>query len=745
MKLGELSVKNYRALKDIKVPLSNFVCLIGENNAGKSSVLQALKLLIDGGTLNASHFYDLAKPIRIQLILSEIADVDLRRLVPEHQAKVAAMVRNGTLVLVRIFEPDKKSAFRYVQRMPKDARFNETELAELLSGKVTKEMREAVENRFPELTGKTKDITKIGDMRAAVDGLAIGLPDDQTEPRDKALDTGIDASVLALLPEPIYIPAVKDLADDVKTATGTPFGKILKVLLDVIAPKLAQQQVLFDGLNAKLNRVLKPDGTIIDDERLTEVKLIESTVEQFVQESFAEVKLRIEMPPPKLQAILSGAQIIINDGVEGLIDTKGDGLKRAVVFSILRSYVELNRPGKLLPVADEGANEGDGTNKERSPAQGRTERVAVPAAARADAADVIPAQPYLLLFEEPELYLYPKAQQILFEALSLFSRKHPVLVTTHSPSFFGPDGTTLFVKMRKLKATTADEKPFSKEMMVDVSTGDGRDQFQLVCYENNNIAFFADRVMLVEGDSDYIVVPHVANLLRPGWATGSAPVRCAKIGGKSNIVRYRAFFQRFGITVSVLTDLDFLLGEEFAKVVAAEPLRRQRVDLLAAIDAYINNNGGFGEPKAKDVKKAVEKVDVHALWKRAREVKGRFDAGNAKLEEVTDAVDAFFAWEKYWPRRDIIEKPPNNELRAMLVALIEALRDERVFVWERGSIEDYYPDGILGDGKPAKAIHFCKKIITAGEARTLCASDHRDVKGNAATEFDAIFSHIIDQ
>lgn len=728
MRLGELTIENYKALKDIRVPLSRFVCFFGENNAGKSSVLQALKLLIDGGTLNSSHFYDATRSVRVQLTINDITEADVQRLAEEHRAKVAGMLRNGTLVLARIFESDKKSSLKHVARLPKDPRFNESELSELLAGKVSNEMRAAIEKRFPELEGKTKEITKIGDMRAAVYGLAADLPDDQTEPRDKALETGIDASVLALLPEPIYIPAVKDLSDDVKTAATTPFGRILKVLLDVIAPKLAEQQVLFDGLNAKLNRVMTPDGQVSEDQRLSEIKLIEATVEKFIQESFSEVRLRIEMPPPKLQTILSGAQIIVDDGVEGLIDTKGDGLKRAVVFSILRSYVELNRPGKLLPIPT------------LPPGEAAVQMEPIPVA------QALPApRPYLLLFEEPELYLYPKAQQILFEALSLFSKTHAVLVTTHSPAFFGPDGTTLFVKMRKNSGQQAPQKPSSRANLVDVSIGDARDQFQLVCYENNNIAFFADRVVLVEGDSDFIVVPHIANLLRPGWATGRTPTRFAKIGGKSNIVRYKAFFERFGMTVFVLTDLDFLLGSEYSKVVTMESLRQQRNALLASVDAYIDANGGFGEPDAKHVKNAVEKADVHALWRRAREVKERYDKGTANANELAEAINAFFAWEKYWPRREVLEQPPSNAMRSEIVALITALRAYGIFVWEKGAIEDYYPAGVVGDGKPAQAIDCCSKVKTIAEARALCAIDHLDSKGAPVSEFDAIFSYIIDQ
>ena len=77
--------------------------------------------------------------------------------------------------------------------------------------------------------------------------------------------------------------AVKDLADDIKTTESTPFGKILAILLRAVETKLPDAQKLFEELNSRINRVRQPDGTEIDD-RLEEVKLIESTVEKHVRE-----------------------------------------------------------------------------------------------------------------------------------------------------------------------------------------------------------------------------------------------------------------------------------------------------------------------------------------------------------------------------------------------------------------------------------------------------------------------------
>ena len=58
MRLTEISIENFKGLFDVSTPLSQFVCLIGENNTGKSSILQALLLFIDGRKLSKDMYFD---------------------------------------------------------------------------------------------------------------------------------------------------------------------------------------------------------------------------------------------------------------------------------------------------------------------------------------------------------------------------------------------------------------------------------------------------------------------------------------------------------------------------------------------------------------------------------------------------------------------------------------------------------------------------------------------------------------
>lgn len=708
MKFTKLRVENYKGLREFEIPLSPCVCLIGENSVGKSSVLQSLSLFFSGSALAKTNYFDDAKSIRIQLSLAEIDDDDINRLAAEHRDKIRAIIKDRMLTLVRVYGPDGKSSLKYRRLTAAEERFSDGSLGELLKNKRPgKAFVDAVVSLFPELDQIVSVAMKQGEMRAAIEQLADGLPNDHKIAVDADLPTGIDKSISAMLPEHIYIPAVKDLKDDVKTTESTPFGKVLRILLEAIEPLLAHERALFDELNSKLNRIVV-DGNE-QDNRLAPVKRIEEVVLRFVQETFKNVSLRITIPPPELKAVLSSAIIYANDGVDGPIDTKGDGLRRAIVFAIIRSYVELTKIG-LIPQEDV--------------LQGSSPR-------------------YFLLFEEPELYLHPRAQEILFDALRVFSQLHSVVVTTHSPLFFGPQATTTFIKMRKVSDPKLATKPFGSASFVDLCGANERDQFQIICYENNNIAFFYDTVVLVEGDSDYIVIPHLARIVNPHWDTRQTPTAFTRLGGKGSIRRYKEFFRRFETRVIVVTDLDFLLGDEFHQVNPSRELCTQRDQLLEALDAALEAERLNAPEVAAQRLAAEDRVPrVRDAWRKFGRIESLRRRGEATDEQAEAALRLAEAAEGAWVRADVLKNPPNQDVRTRKRNLIELLRNEGVCVWEKGTIEDYYPAGIAGNGKVARAQALCKLIGSRDDAIALCGRDHTSRNGQATSEFEAVFEHI---
>jgi putative ATP-dependent endonuclease of OLD family len=152
MRLTSLFITNYRALRDVTIPLSRFGCLIGENNSGKSSFLQALSLFFSGTKLAASHFFDESKPIRIAVTFEGIGEANLARLADEHRTRVAGIVNNGRLVLVRTYDTTGKSSLLYNTLTPNDARFSAENISALVKGgRPGRAFVEKVVRAFPEL------------------------------------------------------------------------------------------------------------------------------------------------------------------------------------------------------------------------------------------------------------------------------------------------------------------------------------------------------------------------------------------------------------------------------------------------------------------------------------------------------------------------------------------------------------------------------------------------------------------
>ena len=718
MKLSKLHVANYRALRDVEIPLSRFVCLTGENNAGKSSVLQALSLFGSGSKIAQTNFFDPEKEITIALTLTDVQPEDLFVLIDDHRERIEKLVKDKTLVLVRRYATDGTSQVGYYDQLPTEARFQPAEVAKILKGTKGKAIGQAVAVNFPELADKAAAVTTHDAAKQVIIEFGQSLPSDKKQKTLVPLPTGGGFSIAPLLPEIIYIPAVKDLADDVKTTETSSFGKVLGIVLKDIIPLLKTEADLFTNLSRKLTRIPNERGEI-EDGRLDDLRFIETVMESYVRESFKSVSLEVEIPPPKLESILSTARILADDGTKGPLETKGDGLRRAVVFAILRTYVAL---------VERKAEE------ERKRVKEELEKSDAP----------VPVSPavkrgYLLLYEEPELFLHPDAQRILFDALGTFSKQHHVVVTTHSPLFLGPEATATFVRISK-QTDAKVKKPFAFPYPIDLSELGPKDEFQIICFENNNAAFFSRKVVLVEGDSDQIVFPHIAQLLNPEWNCARQSLAFVQMKGKGSIRRYRRFFQRFGVSVYVVSDLDLLIGG-FSVLDPDEKLKALREALLKAVDAQIPVEA-VKTPKADDIKDVQKKSGVKELWEAARKAREDFATDPAKFPALSDAVDKFFEWEKRDARLNVLRESTDPAVLEAKVNLLAELRERGVFVLSKGDIEAYYPAAIVASDKPSRAQKF-RNEVSSREAILACCQTLKCPKTKKeVAEFELIFGHI---
>jgi hypothetical protein len=370
-----------------------------------------------------------------------------------------------------------------------------------------------------------------------------------------------------------------------------------------------------------------------------------------------------------------------------------------VLFSLFRTYVELSSKPGWNPKTD----------SERPPN-------------------------YLILFEEPELYLHPQAQQVLFDSLAHVASDFQVLVTTHSPLFFSPTKTKTFAKLFKVSQVNG-AAPFSRLVSVDLDRDlDARDEFQILCYENNNVAFFANRVLLVEGESDVAALKHLASTINPAWDFDKGKVRMVKVGGKGSFARYAEFFRRFQIGVLVLADLDALLGQ-FDKLQEAvclpPPARRQT--LLEMVCKRVP------PPESN-------RTDAKGTWKdrgqRVIQIISLFlEGGTVSRQDVVFLEETRDELGPGRQKLEVLKTDPSVQEEKK--QLFMELRQGGLMILERGSLEDYYPDDVHGQDKPSKAQDFRKKVTTPEACLALCSVVPVSA-GGTRKEFEAIFARVFD-
>lgn len=298
MRLAHIKIDNFRGLSRVDIRLSRFGCLIGENNAGKSSVFQALNIFLRSAAVTEADFLNPARPVRIQLTFTEIHETDLQRLEESHRSRIEPEVSDGRLTLARTYAGPGKGSMWVAKKVPSDARFRKPALEEVLRPRISTEELEAnVRGVYPEIFEKLSGkVTRVAVKREWAE-LVAALPEDAYSTGDDPLMTGLDKSVAPLLPEPIYIPAVKELNDDLKTTSSATFGRLLSLLFEDIEHQLPELEASFDQLRNQLNVVAEEDGSE-SDRRLPEVRQIETLIQQNLQESFPRASVRLEIPHP---------------------------------------------------------------------------------------------------------------------------------------------------------------------------------------------------------------------------------------------------------------------------------------------------------------------------------------------------------------------------------------------------------------------------------------------------------------
>lgn len=467
MLIDHLSISNYRSLADINVELPGFMILVGRNNAGKSNILSAINLLLEGSTrdLSLEDFHCTSLGVSNQITIeAHIKGVTafLPLCAEQHRSKIQACIEEDSIRIRRIA------------------------------------------NREPFGLGK----------------LEIWQP----EKGEFGTPTGLDSAFKQFLPEVIYIEAFKDPSAEAQSSkTTTVLSKILKQIVEQVGEKInAEVQEALSLAQKKFN-VIEMDGKNVD-ERPDELKRVQQRINNHVREIFTNSEARLVFKLPDLDAMMATATVELRDHQNGPWTSpafKGQGFQRALYVALLEALADELRHG------------------------GGEER---------------PNRPFILLFEEPEIFLHPSLQREIGDILETISKTNQVVIVTHSPLLVTPHriDEVLIVKQQVIEPQGV--KSICVRPKVDeLPDAEDKQLASLLRFANSAEFLFADFVVVVEGPSD-------RELLNASWTRvkkeispeNNYALAVLDAGSKAVVPVWVRHLKAIGLETVGLVDMDFL-------------------------------------------------------------------------------------------------------------------------------------------------------------------------------------------
>ena len=536
-------MKNFRCLKDVTLDCDPLAVLVGQNGAGKSCLLQALKLFYEpNANYDESDFF--ANNTNEDISIT----VEFTKLTEKEKKLFSYYALGENLVVEKVLKyPPVKKNQKYFGWRLKNPEFEAFRQASGKGG-LTHAYNELKQNEkyksFQPYTNKEE-----------IENMLKVWESSHVQQCERSKDEGqffgfkeVGESRLERYTRFILVPAVQDAAEEACEGKGSMITNIL----DLVVRSTLATKPEFVGLQ---ERIQNEYGNLLDPMKIPELQglagQLTSTLKDFVPDSEVslswEPKIGIDLPFPPADIRL------LEDGYFSTVNHTGNGLQRAFILTMLQ---HLTLAQATQPTEEEG-------EKEKLP------------------------MPNLIIgIEEPELFQHPDRQRHFAKTLLKLSEKKiagvsentQVIYCTHSPLLID---TERFDQIRIFRKVDV-ENGVPKQTQIAFSTLDDvaklieracgkpegtftgetlRQRLHAVMTPRMNEGFFSKLVVLVEGINDRALI--LGTALALGYDLESSGISVIECNGKRNMDRPLAIFKSLGITTYVVWDAD--LGDENAK------------------------------------------------------------------------------------------------------------------------------------------------------------------------------------
>lgn len=267
--------------------------------------------------------------------------------------------------------------------------------------------------------------------------------------------TGFDKALNDFLPKLEYITTSYNLKDVSKYTSKSQIGQMLGGVVNAILESSDPKYKLFIET---FNELFIDEGSRVSQE----MSQLAETTKVFLHKQFPDCeKVFFEVKEPKIEDMLKGFDISLDDGHKTTAEEKGDGMQRALMLSIIQTFAEYRRKDENI-------------------------------------------KNFIFMIDEAELHLHPTAQRNLKNTLlELASNNDQVIITSHSSVLISDDINTqnLFKVEKKNKIT-------------NINLFDGRSKpsviFDLLGGSPADL-LLPRNFLLVEGTSDRLFIENIIN------------------------------------------------------------------------------------------------------------------------------------------------------------------------------------------------------------------------------------------
>ena len=545
MRIKRIHVKNFRSILDEHIDCDSLTALVGRNGSGKSSFLNALELFYDStGRINQEDFYsqDVTQNVEITITFTDLST--------EANDLFSAYIDNEELIVVRVFsDPSLGKSGTY-----HGTRLQNPDFTNVRGAGGSMDIRRAY-NEIRK-TEEYKSLPTAGSVEIVRNALAQWEeqnPTRCTSIRDDGQFFGftqVGQGYLGKHTQVLRIPAVRDAHEDATEGRNSPVTEIMNLVVRSVLEGREDFTLFKHQTYEQYKEILNP-------QKLTELNSLASdlseTLKSYVPDAGVLLEwselLDITIPLPRAHVKL------LEDEYETEVERTGHGLQRAFIVTMLQHLLVAREKQSLTQdkTASEHQNLGTGN---------------------------IQLPNLVLAIEEPELYQHPSRQRHLASVLLKLAegaipgvaKSTQVLYTTHSPLFVGLDRFDQIRVLRKTTGTigcpkvTRVKKADMEKIATEIGNKQGkkgkkftsvtlRTRLQAVMTPWMNEGFFADLVVLVEGEGDRAAILGAAYSL--GYDLDALGITVIPCFGKANLDRPLVIFSQLAIPVFVVWDGDY--------------------------------------------------------------------------------------------------------------------------------------------------------------------------------------------